>query len=439
MRMKMRARPLIVAAIASSATAVAQLAPTAAPARAASLPASTPAVTTLGQGSWCWFGDPRVVELGGVTYVGWISWQGAITIAEYSPAGGVLGSDVVGRAYHDDHSSPSILIEPDGTLTIFWSGHNGAQMYERTSAAPAEITRWGPEQAVPVHLPGGRGFTYPNPLLLRNDGNNLYLFWRGADWSADYATRTPAGNWGAARRLIVSKGQRPYLKADAYGGNEIGLAFTNGHPRNVLTSIYYAEIHHGSLWHANGRWITRLSDGSITPKQADVVYDAQKTKVPAWVWDVAFTGTGHPVIVYATFPTPTEHLYWYATWTGTHWVSHLLTDGGGSISPNGIEYEYSGGIALDHGDPSNLYLSRQVSGGWQIERWSTHDGGARWTHQVVVPAGGTDNVRPVVARGPKTELFWLHGAYNTYTTYRTSVRGLALGSLSIPSADAASR
>jgi hypothetical protein len=340
-------------------------------------------------------------------------------------------ADVVGHTYHDDHSSPSILIEPDSSLTIFWSGHNGSHMYERTSITPAEITLWGPEQTVPVHLPGTLGFTYPNPLLLPKDGNHLYLFWRGADWSADYATRTSAGTWSTARRLVVSTGQRPYLKADVHGGNEIGLAFTNGHPRNLLTSIYYAEIRHGSLWHANARWITRLGDGPISPNQADVVYDAQKTGVPAWVWDVAFTPGGRPVIVYATFPKPTEHLYWYATWTGTRWVSHLLTDGGGSISPRSIEYEYSGGIALDHQHPSNLYLSRRVSGGWQIERWSTHDDGAHWTYQVVVPAGGTDNVRPVVARGPTTEVFWLHGAYNTYTTYHTSVEGLKLDSPSI--------
>jgi hypothetical protein len=428
-----RARALIAAAIVFCATAFARAVLTPVEAQAADSNTPVPGITTLGEGSWCWFGDPRAVELGGVTYVGWISWQGAVTIAEYRPQVGLVATDVVGHTFHDDHGSPSILIEPDRGLTIFWSSHDGSQMHERTSTTPAQITSWGPEQTVPVHLPGTLGFTYPNPLLLPRDGNNLYLFWRGADWSADYATRTPTGRWSQARRLVVSTGQRPYLKADVHGGNEIGLAFTNGHPRDVLTSIYYAEIHHGSLWHADGRWITRLSDGPISPSQADVVYDAQTTKVPAWVWDVAFTTTGHPVIVYATFPKRTEHLYWYATWTGTRWVSHLLTDGGGSISPSGIEYEYSGGIALDHERPSNLYLSRQVPGGWQIERWSTHDGGAQWTHRVVVPAGGTDNVRPVVARGPTPELFWLHGAYNTYTTYRTSVQGLKLDSTSISS------
>ncbi len=70
---------------------------------------------------------------------------------------------------------------------------------------------------VPIHLPGTLGFTYPNPLLLPKDGNHLYLFWRGANWSADYATRASAGTWSTARRLVVSTGQRPYLKADVHG------------------------------------------------------------------------------------------------------------------------------------------------------------------------------------------------------------------------------
>ncbi len=84
-----------------------------------------------------------MVELRGVTYVGWISWRGAVTIAEYRAKVRLVATDVVGHPYHDDHSSPSILIEPDSSLTIFWSGHNGSHMYERTSITPAEITRWG--------------------------------------------------------------------------------------------------------------------------------------------------------------------------------------------------------------------------------------------------------------------------------------------------------
>jgi hypothetical protein len=79
-------------------------------------------------------------------------------------------------------------------------------------------------------------------------------------------------------------------------------------------------------------------------------------------------------------------------------------------------------MALDHSNPSIVYLSRAVANGWQIERWTTSNGGYSWRHTVVVPAAGVQNVRPVVPRGGgPISLLWLRGDYRTYTTYRTSI------------------
>jgi hypothetical protein len=214
------------------------------------------------------------------------------------------------------------------------------------------------------------------------------------------------------------------VKVDSNGRDRIAFAFTDGHPRNVLSSVYYATYRAGSLWTAGGRWIARAGRGPILPGQADLVYNAGATGVPAWVWDVALDSQDRPDIVYATFPSYQRHEYWYADWTGTRWLSHFLTTAGGSISPGGIEYEYSGGITLDHSNPSIVYLSRQVAGGFDVERWATSDRGFRWRRSVVVPAGGTDNVRPVVPRGHSRgamSLLWLHGNYGSYSQYRTSV------------------
>ena len=232
------------------------------------------------------------------------------------------------------------------------------------------------------------------------------------------------GRWSAAHELFKVPAQRPYVKVDSNGRDEIALAWTNGHPRNALSSIYYADYHSGSLWTAAGRWIARIASGPIVLGRADLVYDAHVSHVPAWVWDVALDRRGQPVIVYATFPSERHHEYWYADWTGTRWVSHFLTSGRGTISPGGMEHQYSGGIELDHSDPSIVYLSRQVSGGFEIERWATADRGIRWRHTIVVPAGGSDKVRPVVPRGwdhGPMSLLWLHGAYGSYSQYRTSI------------------
>jgi len=383
-------------------------------------------IQTWGRGSWCWFGDPRAVRVPGIsdqTIAGWVDWSGNITIGAYDPLFGVMRTHVVGRLFPDDHSAPAILVEPDKRLTVFFSGHDGPTIYYRTTLRPEDISAWGPVQQVPIQLKGRLGLTYPNPVLLPKE-RNLYLFWRGADWSADFTTRQADGRWGVARELIRSPGQRPYVKVDSNGSDEIALGFTDGHPRERVTSIFYAAYRGGSLWHASGRWIAGINDGPISPREADVVYDGRATGVSAWVWDVALQSGRYPVIVYATFRSTANHAYWYARWDGRRWVSHFMTFAGPSISPTTIEQQYSGGITLDHANPSVVYLSRQVGGQFEIEKWTTADGGYHWREFTVVRTPGADDIRPLLPRGSQggqADLLWLRGHYGYYTDYRTSV------------------
>jgi hypothetical protein len=399
---------------------------------------ATPAQATvrvLGAGSWCWFSDPRAIQVGDSTYVGWLSRTGAVVVAQYTeqPAkarDGVASAPketthVVGRLFHDDHGSPSLLAEPDGRITVFFSGHNSTATSYRSTTEPGEITSWGPDKKVKSEIRGRRGVTYTNPNMLPAEHNKLYLFWRGPTYGQAYATRTAGGTWSAAHQLIVQRGERPYLKTATNGSNTIGFAYTNGHPRETLTNIYYAEYRHGWLLHANARRIKRLSSAPIGPSQGDLVYDAAKTHVSAWVWDIAFDRHSQPVIVYATFPSKDNAQYWYANWTGHRWVSHFMTDAGGSIAPATIEQQYSGGITLNHSATNIVYLSREVDGGFDLERWTTGDGGHRWRHATVVHAAkGLDNVRPTVPRGwtkGPMGVLWLRGDYGSYTTYKTSI------------------
>ncbi|MGZ6638047.1 MAG: BNR-4 repeat-containing protein, partial [Solirubrobacteraceae bacterium] len=263
---------------------LALLAVTAAPARVRSatvgedrrvaLLASVP-IDTWSGGSWSWFSDPRAVHVVGPqdkTFVGWIDASGNVTVGAYDDNFGAMRSRVIGHLYHDDHGSPAILVEPDKRLTVFWSAHNGSTMNFRSTLRPEDVNAWGPIDHVPARIPGSEGFTYQNPVLVPAERNRLYLFWRGADWSQDFATRTVGGRWSPARRLISARRARPYLKVDSDGSGAIALAFTNGHPRDALTSVYYAAYRNGSLWSASGRWIERLSSAPIAPRQADLVY-----------------------------------------------------------------------------------------------------------------------------------------------------------------------
>jgi hypothetical protein len=385
-------------------------------------------IGTFGRGSWCWFADPRAINLPGSdpqTVVGWIDWTGAITIGSYDNALGAIHTHVVGYQRRDDHSSPSILLERDGRLTVFWSGHDGPQIDYRSTLKPGAIDEWGPMAHVPADLGGHRGFTYPNPQLLSAEGDRLYLFWRGPDWGQDYATRAVDGTWSSGHRLIENPGQRPYVKVDSNGRDKIAIAFTDGHPREMTTSIYFASYHGGWLWKPNGAKIARMGAGPIAPRRASLVYNGPKYHASGWVWDVALDRHDRPVIVYATFPRGGDHAYWYSRFDGTRWVSHFLAFGGPTISPATAEREYSGGITLDHSDPSVLYMSRKVAGWFEIERWVTANGGYSWHRSTVIRTPGVNNVRPVVPRGPgdgPIRLLWLHGDYRSYTRYRTLVQ-----------------
>ncbi len=423
MRLGSEARLISRDAPAATGTAPSERCP---PGRA--LPVAVPHhLATFGAGSWSWFADPRAVDLDhpyDETVAGWIDPKGNVTIGALDPRCGIERLHVVGHLFHDDHGTPAILVEPDGRLTAFWSGHNGRKLNYRTTLLAGDISAWGPLQHIRARLPGALGFTYPNPVLLPREADRLYLFWRGADWSADYATRRLDGRWSPARKAIRNPGQRPYVKVAGNGGDAIALAFTDGHPRELTTSIYYVGYRDGWLRHADGRRIARLGRAPILPRQGDLVYNAAKTHVSSWVWDVAFDSRRRPVIVYATFPSLRNHAYWYADWNGRRWLSHFLTFAGPSISPGTIETDYSAGITLDHADPSIVYLSREVRGSFEIERWLTANGGHTWRHSTVVRSHGVQNVRPVVPRGTGTglpTLLWLRGHYGSYTSYRTSI------------------
>jgi hypothetical protein len=101
-----------------------------------------------------------------------------------------------------------------------------------------------------------------------------------------------------------------------------------------------------------------------------------------------------------------------------------MTAAGGTIGTS-LEPYYSGGVVLDHEDPSIVYLSRQTGGGgYDIEKWITPDGGRTWESHAITSAS-TRNVRPVVPRhhSPDLEALWVSGDYRFPNRYDTGIEG----------------
>jgi hypothetical protein len=392
-------------------------------------------------GAWCWFGDPRAVYHAGQrkrTYVGWVTRAGDIRIGALDHETGDLESATLHEKLNpDDHANPSLLVRPDGRIMVFYTAHSLADVPMRVvvSERPEDIRAWQAPVEIRANAAGRGVFCYPNPVQLSAESHRLFLFWRGGNSKPDYATSADAENWTAARTFIEGRkedhGNRPYCKYATNGRDRIDVAFTTGHPRNEpQNSIYYVSYRDGNLFRADGTRIKALEDGPVSYAEADLVYDAHVHGARAWIWDIAIDAVGRPVIVFAACPAEPDHRYHYAHWNGQKWVDHEICVAGGWFpqTPDGQrerEPHYSGGIVLDHQDPTIAYLSRQRDGVFEIERWTTKDGGRRWRSAPITHGSSKGNVRPFVARSHPADapgLFWMHGDYVHYLDFQTSLR-----------------
>src|ERR687895_2430696 len=395
----------------------------------------------LGSGAWSWFGDPRAVHHGGKTFVGWVDIEGDVKVSSYDHATGERVTAVLqARLNKDDHANPSIHVRPDGRLVVFYSRHVGPAMHYRVSSRPEDVTSWEAPQTVPVNTPGIRGYTYPNPVRLEGEGQT-YLFWRGGNYNPTFSVQADgSSSWSPARNLILMPGERPYVKYASSGGDTIHVAYTNAHPGEFGdVNVYYARVRAGRVERAGGQQVGALS-APIAPADGDLVYDGVE---PAWVHDVAADAAGRPVVLLASFPSASEHRYRHARWTGAAWEVREITAAGGSFREDGGSPYYSGGLTLDHEDPSRVYLSRQVGpGSWRVEAWTTPDGGASWTSEAISAPETQRNVRPISPRGmpdPFTQdlrVIWMRGPYPNYEQYGTSITALTGDANAPPVADA---
>jgi hypothetical protein len=381
---------------------------------------------TFGSGAWSWFADPRSAATGGKVYAGWVDRDKYVWVAAVSH-GSLSRVRIARETKRDDHGNPALLVRSDGRISAFYSDHNGPAIRWRTTNRPRDIGSWGFEYSLHSNTPGDQGFTYPNPVGLAAE-NRIYVFWRGANWAAAYSRTKSNGHFTSARALIYQPGQRPYVKVASNNRDEIYFAFTNGHPRETLSNVYFAMYRDGALYRANGTRIESTASLPMRPSQADTVYDASRHgRVPGWIHDVAMGRDRHPVLVYATFRNNgNDHRYEYARWTGSRWKLHKIVDAGGPITSSHFERYYSGGVVLDHRDPRVVYASVKVGSHYEIVRLSTSNGGSTWKRRWITRDSSTDNVRPVVPRGLPAgakDLLWMRGRYIFYTKFKTSIVG----------------
>lgn len=393
--------------------------------------------TIAEEGAWCWFADPRALHYENkkskinATYLGYIDNHGSIkaTQIDYKKK---TRQEVLVRSWFqpDDHNNPAFLVLPDERIMIIYSRHTDeACFYYRISRYPGDITCLGEEK----RLGTANNTTYPNPFILSDDPDHIYMCWRGIGWHPTVAQMSmPDANddiqftWGPYQ-MVKSTGARPYAKYVSNGKDKIYLAYTTGHPDNEYPNWLYCnafDINDRCLYDIKGKKLSEVEKGTFGVQKSDGYAEAHPYTIVNktddrrnWLWNMALDQEGHPVIGMTKInKEKTVHDYFYAKWNGEEWQSTFIASGGGQFhqTPK-VEMCYSGGMAVDRDNPTDVYCSVPVDGRHEIVKYTmTPDGNAVKSSKQVTFNSKKNNARPFVIEGTKKSklrLSWMNGDY----------------------------
>lgn len=394
-------------------------------------------------GAWCWFSDPRAIYVDDKMFGGFVDKEGSIWAFCYDPSTCQSKQyKLFNKLDYDDHANPSIMALSDQRLVLFFSAHGGTKnspIYNAVSKYPSDISSWEEVQEINPEMEGSLGVCYTNPVMLSDENNRVYLFFRGRDFKPTCIYTDDLKTWSQPINLVrndpgYGQGGRPYTKITTNHNDKIFFAFTDAHPRDRATnSIYFMMYKNGKICKADGTVVSETL-GSIIPSQVDKVYDATRTFDKAWIWDIAFDESEKPILVYARFSDrDNKHSYWYARWNGIKWENHKITDAGQWFQRTEYvkekpEYEcnYSGGVYLDHENPNILYTSRPINDRFEIEKWTFTGGKQKWITEAITYQSEKDNVRPFVVRnhrGSQPSVLWMYNyKYPGFKAYDCAIR-----------------
>jgi hypothetical protein len=386
--------------------------------------------TELGAGAWSYFGDPRAISHAGHTFTGWISTTGNVWVAHLRPDGRFTKRVIYKGLGVDDHNNPSLVFRPDGRIAVFFSPHSGrvlpppslrpSRMRYRISKRPFSIDGFERVRLVNTNVPGGLGFTYPNPIQQRG---KLWLFWRGGGWNPTFSYTRNGKDWVPARELLRSHSEeRPYSKYCGDGKTRIHGVFTEGHANHFDNSLYYMVYENMKILGANGKRLGSLRSVPLPISKLERIYRFTKAKGSAWPHDIALTSRGRPRIVY-TRRVGNRDTFFYAYNNGERWISRKIVEAG-----PGFPSFTSGGATLDHEDPRIVYLSRRTGDFHQVEAWFTPDDGRSWRSRRLTHEPRHYCIRPVTPRGLRGQnlVLFSRGDRSTvgFTDFRTRIHAL---------------
>jgi hypothetical protein len=405
--------------------------------------------TLSDDGAWCWFSDPRAIYYSENEIItGWVKKDGSVEVACLDISKGKAESNIIfPQLQADDHDNPAFTILPDGNILTMYAWHGGKRgVISNATTKGADVFSFGRNK---IFIPRTdyllekfpmESYTYANPYVLKGEDNKLFSFGRWIGYKPNMIISNDNGETWEEQYVIISREpfdgrNRPYTKYYSDGNSKIHMVFTDGHPAvEPSNSVYYCYYESGAFWNAEGKKICNISELPFQPEDASLVYKPDNNFGRAWIADIVVKEEGKPIILYTRHPKETDHRYHYVWYnTGSQkWEDHLICHAGKWFpqTQEGKEERekyYSGNLTLNPLNPNVVYLSRDINGTFEIERFVTGDGGENWEITPVTSDSEYDNVRPYVPRYPPegagTVVLWMENRkYIHFTDFDTSIK-----------------
>jgi hypothetical protein len=440
---------------------------------------------------YTWYGEPKAIYYEGAhkrTYMTWNSSTGTKGIGYYDhDTQDTMTLPLPPMPYgSDDHCHPAIIARPDGKLIIFCTGHDGNEVTELIAKNPEDISSW----EAPIYPGGNGGYCYPNAVFLKAEGDSgrFYLFFRDSLLEPWFTT---SDDWGKTWKPVMhlfhvstypNDAYKPYVKYASNDIDEIQMVIERQNRQGAAADkpIYFAKYRNDSFYQDNGRFICTKATLPLLDNVLDTIFYASRFGCSNTCYDVALDSNNNAVAVMDMFQDTGINIYWYMRWTGTSWFKTPFVNSG---NYRGCQSGFAAGVTLDHENPNNVYLCRQMLtptatpfnmadtsytnyknnlkvSCWkasayphELEKWTTHNGGATWDSLPITRNTANTymntNCLPCVPRhhkaGNKIEVMWLNGLYqsmsptaiNGYPGYQMQLRIFAFKDGELPSTAAA--
>jgi hypothetical protein len=287
---------------------------------------------------------------------------------------------LIDKKTDDAHDNSAMTIDDQGYIWIFSSSHGTARpAYIHRSHKPYSVDAF--DSVLETN------FSYSEPWYISGQGFLfLHTHYENGGRSLYWMTSKDGFKWSTPQ--LLSRVDMGHYQMSLQQGDRVATVF-NYHPSplglNGRTNLYYLETKDlGKTW-------MNIKGEVVTPPLKDInnaalIHDYKAENLLAFLKDLQFDATGHPVILYLTSkgwepgPKNSPRMFLTARWTGSDWDIRPLTT---------TDHNYDYGDFFIEADGTWRVFATSDPGpfpwgtGGEVVMWTSHDQGASWQSKKV--------------------------------------------------------